>query len=342
MSWIRRHLASDRFWRKPDWQVNVKSSELRYEIGLVYYLDPGEENPTSEELGRRIDDCLVEYVHTDLLRLTTGSIDFQEFNSRMGKIEEGMKWDPDYQAFADTLHCRNLRPASQTYLGMAMQYVLYGGKRRPAYVQGRYFAQVLLDHLREPDSWEVDWCRSSVVDRLADAWLDSRDPDELQRLFFNSRESTLAWDILDSNSREVVVAGVDLPKEHLIWFVGAMNGYPNRPDKRPNLPNRPRKLGYMLRNNEIRHTVDLLTLVGMEGIDGRSAVADVLPIGMARVRQICKQPRWEILNLAEHAIERLDPSFCLSPIEMWNRLWPCFFQLIRKEPLPTLSPRPKE
>ena len=341
MTWIRRHLANDRFWRKPDWHVTIESSELRYEIGLVYYLDPGEENPTSEELGRRIDDCLVEYVHTDLLRLSTGSITLQEFNSRMAKIESGLKWDLDYQTFADALHRRNLRPASDTYLGLAWQHVLHGGVRRPTYEQGLPFAQVLLDHFREPDSGEFDWCRSRVVARLADAWLNSRDSDELDRLIANSRESSLAWDVLHLNCQEVVVTGVDLPKRHLSWFVEAMNGYPSRPDDRPNLPNRPRKLGYMLRNNEIRHTVDLLALVGMAETDGRSAVASVLPIEKARVGQICNEHRWEILDLAAHAIERIDPYFCLSPLEMWNRIWPYFFQLTLKGPPPKSSPGPK-
>ena len=54
----------ERFWIERDWQVDVESSEMREELGLRYYLDQGAEQMTSEELGRRIDDCLVEYIYT--------------------------------------------------------------------------------------------------------------------------------------------------------------------------------------------------------------------------------------------------------------------------------------
>ena len=328
MTWKRRQLANYRSWGLPDWHVGVKSSEMRDEISLRYYLDPEDENLAPEKLGRRIDDCVVEYIHTYILRLTTGDISFEEFKTRMGKIKKGLKWDMPYQAFADTLHRRILRPASETYLGLASQHFLNGGKRRPSNEQGRDFALVLLDHLSAPDRWEVDWDREIVVEILADAWLDSRDPGELQSLILNSRESTLAWDVLYLNSREVTITRVDLPKEHLNWYVEATNGYPNRPDERPALPNRPRKLGYILRDNEIRHTVDLLALVGMKEIDGCSAVADALPLGRTRVRQIYKQPHSTNRDLVEHAIERLDPSFCLSPFEIWIRIRPRFFRMI--------------
>ena len=49
-----------------DWQVDVESSEMREELGLRYYLDPGDEKLAPEELGRRIDDCLVECINTHL------------------------------------------------------------------------------------------------------------------------------------------------------------------------------------------------------------------------------------------------------------------------------------
>ena len=69
MSWIRRELANERYWSEPDGQVDVESSEMREEIGLRYYLEPGDEKLAPEELGRRIDDCLVEYINTSLQRL---------------------------------------------------------------------------------------------------------------------------------------------------------------------------------------------------------------------------------------------------------------------------------
>ncbi len=191
-----------------------------------------------------------------------------------------------------------------------------------------------MDHIREPDSWDIDWDRQSVIECLADAWLDSRDPGELEELIQNSSESSLAWDVLDSNSRQVVFTGEELPKDHLNWYVGATNGHPKRPDERPAPRNRPKKLGYMIRNNEIRHTVDLLVLVGMKEAASRSAVVAAFGKYLSDIGQICRQPSWGIRDLAEHVIERLDPSFYLSPYETWLRLRPRFFRLISKYPLP--------
>ena len=66
------------------------------------------------------------------LRLKDGDTSIEEFNSRMRKIEEGMKGDPDLQAFAMTLQRRGeLRLASETYLDLARPHALYGGNDPP-------------------------------------------------------------------------------------------------------------------------------------------------------------------------------------------------------------------
>ena len=81
--------------------MNFESSETRDEIALSDYLDPGDENLNPEELGRRIDDCLVHHieVYTGCL-IDMGHTALKSSNLAMGKIQEGMKEDPDYQAFA--------------------------------------------------------------------------------------------------------------------------------------------------------------------------------------------------------------------------------------------------
>ena len=33
MGWIRRELANDLFWRRPDWQVDVEEAILSYALG---------------------------------------------------------------------------------------------------------------------------------------------------------------------------------------------------------------------------------------------------------------------------------------------------------------------
>ena len=114
MSWVSRQLAMHRFESRHDWQVDVQSSEMRDEISLSFYLNPGDENLASEGLGRRIDDALVESIYAYTRSLRRGSMSFDEYKSRMGKIEEGMKGDLDCQAFAVTLRRRDLRPASAT------------------------------------------------------------------------------------------------------------------------------------------------------------------------------------------------------------------------------------
>ena len=255
----------ERFWIERDWQVDVESSEMREELGLRYYLDQGAEQMTSEELGRRIDDCLVEYIYTYLLRLKDGDTSIEEFNSRMRKIEEGMKGDPDLQAFAVSLQQRGgLRLASETYLDLARPHALYGGKRPPSSKKSRRFALVLLDDVMKDDKkWEIDWDRRVFIRVSADRWLDSRDPGELQKLIRGSEKSPVAWDVLLLICQEVADGGEeDPPYELLQWHFRATYGSTKRPDERPALSHRPRKLGYMLRNNELRHTVDLLAQAG--------------------------------------------------------------------------------
>ena len=133
---MSRLLNNHRFASRQGGHVDVESSEMRDEIGLRYYLDPRDQNPAPEELGRRIDDCLVHYIENYIGCLIEKGISIAEFELAMGKIEKGTKWDPDYQAFADTLHRQNLRPASETYLELARRDALYGGKRRPYWELG--------------------------------------------------------------------------------------------------------------------------------------------------------------------------------------------------------------
>ena len=339
-NFMRRLLNSYRFASRQGWQMNFESSETRDEIALSDYLDPGDENLNPEELGRRIDDCLVHHIEVYTWCLIDGAYSIEEFNLAMDKIQEGMKEDSDYQAFAITLRERNLRPASETYLELARRDAGYGGKRRPYWELGREFALVHMEHVRNDHTWEVDWDRKTVTKLLADGYLDDPDPVVLQRLIDNSGESPLAWNMLESKCVERVFANVDLPKEHLIWYVRATNGCPKRPDWRPGPRNRPLKLGRILRDNEIRHTVDLLVLVGMEEIDGRSAVADALHLTENRVRQIYNRPKLNMMDLAAHAIDRLDPSVCLSPREIWPRLQPYLYHVAPDVPLPALPPSP--
>ncbi len=91
MTWQGRKLAVWRFFDQPDKNVDVESSEMRKAIGLGWYVRPGDERMASEELGRCIDDCLVEIIGAYLMFLRIGYFSIEEFKSRMRKFEEGMK-----------------------------------------------------------------------------------------------------------------------------------------------------------------------------------------------------------------------------------------------------------
>ncbi len=77
------------------------------------------------------------------------------------------------------------------------------------------------------EKWEFDWNRPNLTDRLADAWLDSRDPAELQRLIHDSEESRVSWDALKLICQELAGRDEeDPPLELLQWYFRATQGHP--------------------------------------------------------------------------------------------------------------------
>ena len=117
-------------------------------------------------------------------------------------------------------------------------------------------------------------------------------------------------------------------------------GTPNRPDWRTGPRNRPQKLGRILRDNEIRVTAGLLALAGMKETEVSSAVANALSLDSTYVHRIYNRPKLNMMDLAAHAIDRLDPSVCLSPREIWPRLQPYLYHVAPDVPLPALPPSP--
>ena len=123
----------------------------------------------------------------------------------------------------------------------------------------------------------------------------------------------------------------DIPRDLLMWNVWADFGLRPRPAEDPAPRHRLRKLGYILRDNEIRHTVDLLTKVGMPKIAGcqavangtrlkqnavgmpktagRQAVAKRTPVALTTVRRICGKPYTTFADRGVEAMKRLEPAF---------------------------------
>ena len=244
MSWLRRGLAT---WRFSDQQkkLDVESSEMRKVVGLGWYLRPGDERMAAEELGRRIDDCLVESISAQLLNLKDGYFSIEEFESRMRKLEKGIKENPDLKAFAATLQRPTVLPlASEAYLDLARRHALSNGRPPPSPEEGRRFALALLDDVMIEEKWELDWDRPNLTGRMADEWLDRRDPAELQKLIHDSQKSPVSWDVLKTICRKLAGRGEeDPPRELLQWYFGATQGHPERPDEGPAPSHRPRKLG---------------------------------------------------------------------------------------------------
>ena len=310
MTWKGRKLAVWRFFDQYEKKVDVESSEMRKAIGLGWYVRTGDERMAAEELGRCIDDCLVEIIGAHLMFLRIGYFSIEEFKSRMHKFEKGMKEDPDLKAFAATLQRPEELPlASETYLDLARRHALFDGKPPPSSEEGRRFALVLLDDVMIEEKWELDWDRPNLTGRMADGWLDSRDPSELRRLIHDSPKSPVSWDVLKLICQELAGRREEYPPlELLLWYFLATQGHPERPDEGSAPSHRPRKLGYKIRNNEIRNTVDLLAQVGMTKTDGHCAVAEAFHLSEITISRICQEPYSTLEEFEEDASNRVEPS----------------------------------
>ena len=308
MSWEGMLLLMWRGPRQRNEKAEVALGKLREVVFLKWYMRPGDEKLAPEEFGRRIDDGLVESIRT-LLPIKHGDSGIEEFKSRVRQIEEGMRENMALKAFAATLRENSKGPlASKTYLQLARRHALYGGKPPPSSEQGRRFASVLLAPFMEESSWEFDWNSRIFTEISALDWLGSRDPHRLRELIRNSEVSPVAWDALQLICQEL--AGGDeeeIPCELLWWSFGAAHGHAKRPDEVPAPTHRPRKPGYKLRNNELRHTVALLVQVGMPKSDACCAVAKAVHFSTSTILRICREPNSSIEELASDAMNRMEP-----------------------------------
>ena len=323
MGWMTRERAMERFWRQPDWKVDVESSEMREELGLRFYLEPGDEHLPPEELGRRIDDCLVEYIRTYLRLLRLSDISIKEFNSRMHEIDQGMRGDQALRAFEVAISGEAEVPlASRTYLKLARRYLRRKteegsahSQRLPEPEEGRQFATVMLDEFMNKAKWKHDWDREFLIRNRADDWRRKRDDYGLWKLIRASQKSALAWDTLKLICLELGYESEEEPPAGLQkWTFDAVSGRCKRPDEDPVPRHRYPRVGYKLRDNEIRHAVDLLVLVGMSKTAAREAVEEAFwdsedILSESRIRQIHRDPHWTIAELENGVRKFLEPSY---------------------------------
>ena len=266
MSWMSRQSLLWRSETEPYVQMPVQTSELRELIGLKWNLRPEDERMPSEELGRRIDHCLVETTSIKLHYLTAETFKVEEFKSNMLRIKHLMTEDGALIDFEETLRRREqpLRLASEVYIELACRRVRSDRRRSPSREWGRRFAQVMLDEINDENKWEIDWDRGTAIKSLGHYWVDCHDPVKRKNLILESARTPYVWDALERICEAFAKTGETPPDDLLEWSFKASHGHLMRPSEGQRIPNRPRKFGYMLRNNEIRHTVDLLGQVGMK------------------------------------------------------------------------------
>ena len=293
MGWLTRELAKGRVKAQLPSQVDIEFSEVRVAIGLKWYLGPGDEQLPPELLGAVIDDCLLDFIWLMLMNLEGGITTTEYFKWIVGKLQEAMPEDTALRAFKLTLP-GNAEPklASETYLDLARRRALYGGKPAPSADEGSRFARVFLAPAMNPAFSELDLDRPAYSILWADHLWRNSFHSELLKVSQESTDNAAAWDALMLLSRYADETGQKhlLPTEVLQWFLGASFGHPKRPGVKPAAPNRPSGLGYMLRNNEIRLTVDLLERVGMPRKAGYRAVAEAFHFAESTICRICRKP----------------------------------------------------
>ena len=276
-----------------------------------------------EDLGRRIDDGLVEHMQLNLPDPKLGEIDPEKFNAAMAIIEEGRKENPALRAFKARLwRDEGLPLASDLYLRLAMRRIRRltnegkpNQRRLPTIEDGRQFARSQLYPFMRESFRNIDWDEESLTRGKADDWLQNPSQNKLLELIVNSKNSVVAFDTLQLITRGWDDATGERPALLLYWNFEVASGQRTRPAEGPAPRSRPDKLGYKLRNSEILHTVKLLTEVGMTKTAAYKAVAEAFQSSesainsASTVRGICRKLPFTIDELGEDAMKHIEPDF---------------------------------
>ena len=304
-------------WRSfnniPYEHVQVEPSELRKAIGLKWHFGPGDEQLTPQDLGKIIDDCLVENISGLQIHLEKGRYGVEEFKWDIRFLEERMRDDRDLRAYADSLPVDSklgkLRPASEVYIKLAKRHIIDKEKQPVSPEDGRRFAKVLLDEHMNEDRWKYDWNIEKISRSCADRWRRYRDDGLLQELIKDSPRNAAAWDALQLIGKDSVESGEThlLPTELLQWYLRASHGDPKRPEVPTEPLGRPTTHGYRLRNSEFRHTVYLLIRVDMRRTAARNAVAKAVNLAESTIRKACREDYFTLEDLHQDALRRSGP-----------------------------------
>ncbi len=313
MSWLgkenaRLNLTDPHYG--PRVSVDFETNWLRKTIHLNLYMRPGEEDMDGERLGRRIDNCLVEFIAFLLVSLREEKLPIEAVKEIMEKVEVGMREDPALQAYAVTLmRDRELPLSSEIYLDLARRHALYGGKPAPTPDEGLRFVSVILARVMKKENWKLnlDIIIERTARNMADFYLYFRDPGTLRSFIRDSEVSPIIWDALMLICKDLVKGGEEhnIPVDLSQWHIGAIYGRPGRPDVAKASGPRPTSYDLKIRDNEIRHYVDLLVLAGMPERMACNAIADAFEFSRKRINDINEQTHWTMEELVEDGGQRL-------------------------------------
>ena len=243
-----------------------------------------------------------------------GRITIQQFEWVLGEVHEGLREDPDLRAHAVKLEYSP--PASETYLELVERHALCGGKPAPSVGEGSSFASSMLFGVMNKAYGKLDVDLQTYSILWAEHLRIYPSHSEILKISAEASESAAAWDALWLFVADAVERREEqlLPRSLLDWFAGANVGRPKRPAPNRALKQRPNNLGFKLRDNDIRRTVDLLEAVDLERSNGFKAVAGAFPdyIYLRRIQQICSKPYTSIADISLELRVRyrsaLDPS----------------------------------
>ena len=318
MSFLGEDLATWRLTARlsgQDVPVDLETNMLRQIIRLNLYLDYGDEDLDDIGLGARIDDRLVEFIGFLLLALKKDELPLEVVKETMARIEIGMIEDSALKAYARILMRDGERPlSSATYLNLADRRILYGGKPPPKLEEGRRFVRVFLAPFMTKEYRERDFDIKGITRKLADYWRDHLDPDSVEMLIRHSESSPAAQNLLKLIRNDSVESEATHPLPSVLlqwylkqWYLEDQQRNFKRPKVASSTRGRRRTYGMRLRDNEIKHAVELLTLVDLPELDARKAVAGVFGFTGKRILKICNDPYWTLKDLHEDVYRRLDP-----------------------------------
>ena len=298
-------------------EEKVDLGKLGHILFLRWYMTPAAEKMDPLELGRHIDDGLVEYLKLILPEADQDEVDYEKVYSNLRELAEGMMEIPALRAFKeDQWEKEGVPLASETYLELAKRHVnrLTGqGTRKerllPSYDEAIPFARAMLLPFMKLEFLGMGWNRQGWHRGYAAIWLQERDRiKNLPRLIEQSRKSPVAWDALELISKELAALGETPPQALLEWTHEVVVRDLSRPEEEPAPSHRPRKLGYILRDNELRNTVALLMAVGMSREAACEAVEMAFPgeISTITVQRICAKPLTTLPELGMDAMKFVD------------------------------------